>query len=190
MRVTPARRFCFWLEIVVVLLVTGYGIVAARVLLDWSDQFARMFGMTPERGPRRWVLATTPLFAWWSFMVLAFELVPRERWRAWRRPGIVPGIAVVLFAVRQMIAGAVLSVRWQGLARIGPREVVFLCLPTPDGLQVVSHGAGFAVAAAWLALWVGGWWHPAPTWVDRAGRVLGCYWVVVFVIDPFYFSLV
>jgi hypothetical protein len=42
-----------------------------------------------------------------------------------------------------------------------------------------------AVAAAWLALWIGGWWHPAPTWNDRAGRALGLYWIAVGLIDPF-----
>ncbi len=53
----------------------------------------------------------------------------------------------------------------------------------------ISHSAGMAVASTWLALRIGGWWHPAPTWNDRAGRALGWYWIAVCLVDPFYLSL-
>jgi hypothetical protein len=36
---------------------------------------------------------------------------------------------------------------------------------------------GEVVAVAWILLWLGGSWHSEPTWIDRAGRVLGVYWV-------------
>jgi hypothetical protein len=38
-----------------------------------------------------------------------------------------------------------------------------------------------AVAAAWVALAWGGRWRSEPSWVDRAGRALGAYWIGLFV---------
>jgi hypothetical protein len=37
---------------------------------------------------------------------------------------------------------------------------------------------GEIVAVAWILLWLGGNWRSEPSWIDRAGRVLGGYWVV------------
>jgi hypothetical protein len=61
-----------------------------------------------------------------------------------------------------------------------------LAAPVPSSLVTISHSAGMAVASTWLALRLGGWWHPAPTWIDRAGRVLGWYWIAICLVDPFY----
>ena len=37
-----------------------------------------------------------------------------------------------------------------------------------------------AVAAAWVALALAGRWRAEPSWVDRAGRALGAYWIALF----------
>ncbi|MFI5457030.1 MAG: hypothetical protein ACHRXM_16415 [Isosphaerales bacterium] len=37
---------------------------------------------------------------------------------------------------------------------------------------------GEVVAVAWMLLWLSGSWRSEPSWIDRAGRVLGVYWVV------------
>jgi len=37
---------------------------------------------------------------------------------------------------------------------------------------------GEVVAVAWILLWLSGRWRSEPSWIDRAGRVLGVYWVV------------
>jgi len=36
---------------------------------------------------------------------------------------------------------------------------------------------GITVFAVWTVLWLIGAWRPEPSWIDRAGRVLGIYWV-------------
>jgi hypothetical protein len=36
---------------------------------------------------------------------------------------------------------------------------------------------GVTVSAVWIVLWLIGAWHPEPSWIDRAGRVVGIYWV-------------
>jgi hypothetical protein len=39
--------------------------------------------------------------------------------------------------------------------------------------------AGFAVAASWLVLILGRRWRPEPSWIDRLGRAVGVYWIVM-----------
>jgi hypothetical protein len=36
---------------------------------------------------------------------------------------------------------------------------------------------GVAVSAVWIVLWLTGAWHAESSWIDRAGRILGIYWV-------------
>jgi hypothetical protein len=38
-----------------------------------------------------------------------------------------------------------------------------------------------AVLVAWLVLWTNGRWRPERDWIDRAGRVLGVYWMALAV---------
>jgi hypothetical protein len=44
---------------------------------------------------------------------------------------------------------------------------------------MTSVGVGAAVVVAWLLLWYAKLWRSQRDWVDRAGRVLGVYWIVV-----------
>ncbi len=36
---------------------------------------------------------------------------------------------------------------------------------------------------AWVCLWLSGRWAAEPSWIDRAGRVLGLFWIAQFVLD-------
>ena len=36
---------------------------------------------------------------------------------------------------------------------------------------------GTAIAASWILLLVSGQWRPERSWIDRAGRVLGWFWI-------------
>jgi hypothetical protein len=51
----------------------------------------------------------------------------------------------------------------------------------PDAFEqawgCATHWSSFAVIGAWLALALGRRFRPERSWVDRAGRVLGAYWV-------------
>ena len=49
----------------------------------------------------------------------------------------------------------------------------------------VSALAGWLVAAAWIALAVAGACRPEPSGIDRAGRVLGAYWIAIAVLLTF-----
>jgi hypothetical protein len=40
-------------------------------------------------------------------------------------------------------------------------------------------GVGIAVAAVWSWMILGRRWRPQPTWIDRLGRALGVYWLMM-----------
>jgi hypothetical protein len=60
----------------------------------------------------------------------------------------------------------------------------------PQGARMLLYGAvigssylpGPAVGAVWLNLVLGRRWRPDPSWIDRAGRVVGVFWMVYFVV--------
>jgi hypothetical protein len=53
-----------------------------------------------------------------------------------------------------------------------------------SGRRLVAYGdrIGFAVAGAWLALWLSGRRRPERMWIDRLGRVLGWLWLGLIVV--------
>ncbi|MFI5458398.1 MAG: hypothetical protein ACHRXM_23455 [Isosphaerales bacterium] len=42
---------------------------------------------------------------------------------------------------------------------------------------LVSPSVGIAVVVAWGVQWASGRWRPEPSWLDRAGRLAGAYWI-------------
>jgi hypothetical protein len=50
-----------------------------------------------------------------------------------------------------------------------------------SGRSLVAYGdrIGFAVAGAWLSLWLSGRWRAEPTWIDRLGRTVGWLWLLI-----------
>ena len=41
---------------------------------------------------------------------------------------------------------------------------------------------GLAVASAWLLLAIGKRWQSEPSWIDRLGRFMGFYWIVMIAV--------
>lgn len=46
----------------------------------------------------------------------------------------------------------------------------------------VTEWTGTAVLGAWIALILARRWRPEPSWIDRAGRALGLYWIGLLVL--------
>jgi hypothetical protein len=38
---------------------------------------------------------------------------------------------------------------------------------------------GGAIASVWIVMWLSGTWRADPSWIDRAGRALGIYWIMI-----------
>jgi hypothetical protein len=46
---------------------------------------------------------------------------------------------------------------------------------------------GFAVLGGWAVLVLSGRWRPEPSWIDRAGRIIGATWIGAVVLARFLF---
>ncbi len=129
-----------------------------------------------------------------SLTLLALRLrQPRPRFRRlMRQPGTVACWAillVVLLRLLGMVEGALLAravgLRWH--------QIVFDVdeIDRAYSLPLVFTGAAdlapqmcLAVAVSWALLLVGGQWRAEPSWIDRMGRVLGTYYILMI---PFFF---
>ncbi len=98
--------------------------------------------------------------------------------RVLRQPGIASCTAIlcyVLFHLTNWVAQDALGVFNY---RLGIRRFLKIIHERPEYWVAHLSGSGSAVAAVWLLLWLGRAWNPEPSWIDRAGRVLGMYCVV------------
>jgi hypothetical protein len=108
-----------------------------------------------------------------TLCLLAFRLrSPRPSLRRLsRRPGFVASVA----AGSVIVWGSALCVSIMAMTAV-PTEEGFYIKYVPTCLDPV----GAAVGAGWLVQAWGGRWRPEPGWLDRAGRVLGASWILVF----------
>jgi hypothetical protein len=111
-------------------------------------------------------LAAWPLPAMWTLALLTIRLrPPRPPWRRLsRQPGVTACCAVAFVALFNtlLLAGLSLKVGFDG-----------------DLFPVTALPVGLAVAVTWATLRMGGRWRPVPSPLDRAGRLLGAYWVAM-----------
>jgi len=118
-------------------------------------------------------------FCWsWTLAMVALCLRrPRARLRRLTcQPGAIACFSASSALIPPLFGFLFLALVWVPFPPIGYESVVwrkslallFIVLPALSG---------FAVLGAWLGLLLGGRWRPESTWVDRAGRVLGMYWI-------------
>jgi hypothetical protein len=86
---------------------------------------------------------------------------------AWKLVGLGISLAAIL-----LVEGPA------GLAEVGYSEVVYRLVPeVAIGYVAPDLGVGGGVLLVWLIAWASGRCRPEPSWVDRAGRVLGTVWI-------------
>ena len=119
-----------------------------------------------------------PLLAGWTGAFLAIRLHgvrPRRR-RLVAQPGLVAAVAVlVMLAIEApLLAG---SAWYDG--RFGWATRTRVAEFAANGVVLLAHHAGWAVATSWLTLALTGRWRPEASWVDRLGRALGFAWLLL-----------
>jgi hypothetical protein len=96
---------------------------------------------------------------------------PRPEWRElFSQPGTIACTATIAES------GLIVVKVWLSQAYLLKRS-----LPLPDLHHLWINRLpwnGEVVAVAWLVLWLCGSWRSEPGWIDRAGRVLGVYWII------------
>ncbi|HEX8201705.1 MAG TPA: hypothetical protein VF590_14580 [Isosphaeraceae bacterium] len=109
----------------------------------------------------------------WTVALLALRLRrPRPPLRRLaRQPGMVAGAAVSLVLAVFAAAGAL------RVALGSSSSSAWADFVSDFALWVEAFVPGSAVAGAWLTLGLGRRWRPEPSWIDRAGRIVGLFWL-------------
>jgi hypothetical protein len=98
--------------------------------------------------------------------------------RVFRQPGMAASTAILVYLSLFMTATLIsLFLNYFASGIFGSHmfltfNYLIFILIMPMSLMGVS------VSAVWIVLWLIGAWGPEPSWIDRAGRVVGIYWVV------------
>jgi hypothetical protein len=154
----------------------------------WSGLQELVWSLDPHLyGPQPWswtrlariTLIRTAPFASVITMALLFLrlLQPRPSVRRLaRQPGFVACLtaSLVLFVGGSMTFSGVsrnINLPWRGLHFSDYFPYLFQPFERAE--------VGFAVAASWLVLIVGRRWRPEPSWIDRCGRAVGAYWIML-----------
>jgi hypothetical protein len=196
---TTGRKFLLSDAIVLVAATaTGLAVVrpyyATMRLLDWTPPI-------PQAAPfNGWIkglwgclILAAPLVTAWTLAILGLRLRrPRDRWsRLVRQPGLVAGLMAALVLSWRLIGFATMCIRiigrqelWILNVRHGALSGALMGWPPRHLLFETDHyldtmaTIGMAVASSWILLLMTGLWRPERSWIDRAGRALGSFWIM------------
>jgi hypothetical protein len=173
---TATRKFTL-IDAMVLVAATALSLVMIRDYLN-NERFRRILSL-----PGDWRMSTlwlhgcayvgvlSPLAVALSLALFILCLrKPRPEMRLLlRQPGMVASCGTViagsLFVLKVFFSSLAVDRPW-GLVRL--YDIWMMRLPW----------SAEVVAAAWILLWLSGNWQSEASWIDRAGRALGVYWVV------------
>jgi hypothetical protein len=194
---TRPRRSFTLLDAMVLVAATAIGLAAARGLHKpiWS-----MTSMSVESGlysaislaVARWIVIALPMAWAWTITLSLLGLRGFQTGR--RAPLILPGsaacgAATIAMAIEMINLLAVLSaiVIWGGMSRPRMGWLIAELIVEIDMPGVATPG--LAVTIAWVALAVSRRWQPEPSWIDRAGRLMGWGWIGLMILRPWIFLI-
>jgi serine/threonine protein kinase len=162
-------------RIVIATTVAGLALIQATPP-SYPEELIRLFQNQPP-GPipsaLLWVVGSLPCVVMWMLGLLALR--SRRPRPDLRRLALEPGTAACgIAALGMTVAGfltfLVLTIpgNWRG----APSLLLRL-------MPLTSYMAAVPVVAAWGLLAATGQWRPEPTWIDRAGRALGAWLILV-----------
>jgi hypothetical protein len=193
------RRFLLS-DAIALVLATAIGLTvvlpyyATMKLLDWTPPI-------PQAAPfNGWIkglwgclVLAAPLAMAWTLAILALRLRrPRDRWsRLVRQPGLVAGLMAASVLAWRLVGFATMCARLIGRPTLNILTVRSRALSgswgggwPPDNLLFETDHyldtmatIGVAVASSWILLLSTGRWRAEASWIDRAGRVLGWFWI-------------
>jgi hypothetical protein len=118
---------------------------------------------------------TIPCALSWTLALPALRLRrrPRTPWRRLaRQPGMAACLAATLGTLWALACLTLMILTWSA-----PRPPLAAWMAR--GLERIFPPMGLAVAVAWSVLALAGLWRPVPDAIDRVGRALGVYWMII-----------
>jgi hypothetical protein len=188
MTTTPSRRFSL-MDAMVLVAATAAGLAGLRCAAgDLAELGAECWESVAvvTAPPDDWsfwgwamyssfgLLALFVPFCWaWTLAVAGLSLRqprPRRR-RLASQPGAIACYSAA-FALIPALAGVLCLIFMSGSESASDWDTVF-----SRSFILVPALTGFAVIGSWAPLVIGKRWRAGSTWIDRAGRVLGFYWI-------------
>jgi hypothetical protein len=188
----PRRPFTLR-DAMLLIAATAIGLGAAR---GCHDPFWSRSNRTVEIGSfdaialevSRWILVALPMAWAWTVALLVIGL---QGPRAGLRPRIsLPGsaacgaatIALVIDATNLLAILTAVALQ-EGI--VWDQDIAAFLYDGMIELSIPGIGSpGIAVTVAWVTLAVTGRWQPEPSWIDRAGRLMGLGWIGLMMLRP------
>jgi len=124
------------------------------------------------------VVPLLPCLAAWTGAFLVTRLSGHRP--RWRRLVFQPGLVAAVTALSILTIESVLLIGSAKIdGRFGWSSPASVATFVANGVVLLAHHAGWAVAVSWCTLVFIGRWRPEPSWVDRWGRALGCTWIIL-----------
>ena len=180
MRTSIARKFTL-VDAMVLIAATAIAFVPIRFMFRSYDQFSVNRSIAEDDT----LVAFVAVHHMLLYIALALSLAlwilrlrkPRPVLRRiFRQPGMAASTAAFMYTIFVLIGFIVYCLYYLGIhSRMLPdwddpmRIMEFWRIPL--------SWIGNAVALAWMSLWLSGAWRSEASWIDRAGRGLGIYWV-------------
>jgi hypothetical protein len=196
---TAARRTFSLLDAMVLIAATAIGLGGLRGWVELGAELGESVATIahPEAGwsPWGWAIyqgygllgeVLLPFCCSWTLALLALRLRgPRPRLRRLaRQPGAMACYSAAVGLIPALIGVLGWVLIWGPRSGAGFDSQVWERLLEPAFL-VVPPLAGSAVLGSWATLLLGGRWRAERSWIDRAGRCLGVYWIGVITL-PFW----
>ena len=174
LRATVPRKFTL-VDAIVLIAAVAVSLVEVRRILreDWTINHADWSWDNAQDLSR----SVNPAFAMTALSVSCALCILRLRKprpslrRIIRQPGAAACASVVIYAIVILIGDCIYERKYFA-------EHGWYLLIEHMSLMFGCHLLGGPVAGAWIVLWIGRVGRLEPSWIDRAGRVLGVYWIV------------
>jgi hypothetical protein len=187
---SAARKFTL-LDAMVLIAATGIAFVPIRLFL-WENWHFPEERSVPEiwRTGLEINVSLVPLALSLSAAILLLGLKrPRPNLRrVYRRPGIAACTVALLYAILSAMGYAVFLHFSYALDRAVFDDQSSAMLWIRIGMQPIFLVGG-AIASVWIVMWLSGTWRAERSWIDRAGRALGVYWILLSVFFGWAFFL-
>ena len=187
---TPARKFTV-LDGMVLIAATGIAFVPIRLFL-WENwhfpeelSVPEIWRMGLEINVSLVPLALSLSMALW---LLGMKKPRPNLRRVYRKPGMAACTVAIVYAILSSTGYVVFLHFSHALDRGVFEDDNSTMLWIRIGMQP-AFLVGGAVVSVWIVMGLGGTWRAEPSWIDRAGRALGIYWVSTSVLFGWAFFL-
>jgi hypothetical protein len=185
------RRFTVF-DAMVLIAATAVGLAVARPLagdyvriqrLNWAASNAGTAGTAgPSDDLGGAAIVAMCLALSWTLALLPLRLRrPRpDRAGLFRQPGFAAGVSVLLASAILSLYFVATVLRQLSFGHHFRDLDLYAMVYWPTCGMIYEDGLMFgpSVCAAWLILAGSGGWRSEPSWIDRAGRALGGFWVL------------